>query len=166
MKRFQILVFFLFSFLQVSPLLAVEKCIQQDIPSIDLESLDAGTGSISFEDVTICSTINSSLEVTAISGNGIVRYNDFAPTNRPEVTFVASGSHHLEYYADETSMRLLYNGGPVNYLVSGENYEIYFQNLSVTLSLTGEVLEMSGGVTINGQYFDGSSIPYEYFQIF
>jgi len=166
MKFFQKTVFLFFVLSIYSHVFAFEKCIKTDVPSIDLETLDAGTGSISFDSVEICTSLSSSLKVEDITGEGRVIYHSFAPSNRDNVTFVADGGHDLVYFTDKEIMRLTYSGGPVNYMVDGNIYEVLYQNLIFTLNLSGEVLETTGGVTINGQYFDGSSLPYEYFKIF
>jgi len=166
MKIFQTILILFSLVLFSNTVWAFEKCLKTDIPSIDLDTFDAGSGSIEFESVTICTKLNSSLKVTEITGDGTVVYHSFAPSNRPEVSFVADGSHELDYFADEDIMRLTYTEGPVNYQVDGKNYEVFYQNLLFILNLSGDVLESSGGVTVNGQYFDSSSLPYEYFKIF
>jgi|GEM_PF-2611044 len=166
MKYFQqLLVLFLLLIMSHS-VLAVEKCVKTDIPSIDLDDIDAGSGKISFESVEICTSLSSSLKVEAVSGEGTVVYKEFSPSNRPNVSFMADGSHKLVSYADKDTISLTYMGGPVNYTVDEKVYEVFYQNLFFLLNLSGEAIETTGGVTINDQYFDGDSLPYEYFQIF
>ena len=118
MKYFQrLLVLFLAGFF-IQFVSAAEQCIKGDVPSIDLDDLNAGSGKISFESVEICTKFSSSLKVEEISGEGRVVYHEFAPTNRPNVSFMADGFHDLASFADKETISLTYTGGP-GYLYGG-----------------------------------------------
>lgn len=159
-KRVLFSIFFMFS-LSIS---AQQQCSQINITTSESTPGFTGFGSVSING-DMCVVIDMTTYTTQSSGTFNIQFNQFSynPSN-----FTMSGNMTIDFAmstAQPMSATMSYNGGPVNYIIDGQSYEVYYQNLQINLDPFMQYINASGGVTVNGQYLPAENIPYDYLRV-
>lgn len=160
-QLFLSLIFLLYSF----SVLAIQTCQPVNITG-SAETLPnfQGQGSVNISgDICANVDISNPQAGSTSTGNLAITFNSFSYS---AANFTMTGSFDLIYsYNANTSapaVQLTYNGGPINYMVDGQSYEVYYNNLQINMDSAYQYVDMTGSLTLNGQEIPVENIPYEY----
>jgi len=123
-----------------------------------------GTGSVTIKG-DLCVTFNPATYAAQTSGNLAIYFNQFSYDKA--YGFSMTGGFNILYSSNTQPLevKLTYDGGPINYMINGQSYEVYYQNLQLNMDASMQYISATGGATVNGVYMPAENIPYEFLRI-
>lgn len=94
------------------------------------------------------------------TANFVYDYHDFS--GYPNI--IANGQVQANFSVDNpynpSTLSIIFSGGPMHYLVYGDNYEVYFNDFTIVFDIWlggAEISGVRGGLTANGVYIPASN---------
>ena len=156
-------------------------CFAAEIPDLSSFGL-GGTPCIEFPAVSQAGQIGGELKflggqqcmdltnpAAGMEGNINLEFVNYASSMMFSANGRFSVSFKINNLSNPTQMSLGYSGRPLQYMVSGNEYAVTYNDLSFSVSLNAQnqfvVENYSGGVTVDGNFIPASEALYDFVNV-